>query len=166
MFVKTLARLPRFQIQFLKRQNGVTSHVCCIVLKEASADVSKGPRKTVKKVKLMSLRSCNFNRFSSFLVPQVTMKSHPSIVVVLSVLFSFRTVEADYASKCYSSSLPKLTSNSENRTIPWGKESFRMPNGTLCCGSLDQIRAGIDDVDSQLLELLAQRSAYGSFTDS
>jgi chorismate mutase len=41
-----------------------------------------------------------------------------------------------------------------------------MPNGTLCCGSLDQIRAGIDDVDSQLLELLAQRSAYGSFTDS
>lgn len=41
-----------------------------------------------------------------------------------------------------------------------------MPNGTLCCSSLDQVRAGIDDVDSKLLELLALRSAYGIYPTS
>jgi len=66
----------------------------------------------------------------------------------------------DYASACYSSSLHSLTPNAENRTIPWGTPKFYLPNGTLCCGSLDEVRAGIDEVDSLLLSLLAQRAAY------
>ncbi|CAL3972882.1 unnamed protein product [Diplocarpon coronariae] len=63
---------------------------------------------------------------------------------------------------CYNSPLPPLPSfaSTQNRTIPWGAPTFALPNGTLCCDSLSQIRAGIDDVDAQLLELLAMRAAY------
>lgn len=67
----------------------------------------------------------------------------------------------DYAAPCYNSTIPPLTPNYENRTIPWGCPSFRLPNNTLCCGSLSQVRNGIDEVDKQLLALLAQRVAYG-----
>lgn len=70
----------------------------------------------------------------------------------------------DPASACYNSQLPIL-SNSTNptnttRSIPWGTPSYTLPNGTTCCSFLPQIRSGINDIDDQLLVLLAQRAAY------
>lgn len=35
-----------------------------------------------------------------------------------------------------------------------------MNGSTTCCSSLDEVRAGIDVVDAQLLSLLAQRAAF------
>ncbi|KAH7351156.1 hypothetical protein BKA65DRAFT_536179 [Rhexocercosporidium sp. MPI-PUGE-AT-0058] len=66
------------------------------------------------------------------------------------------------ASSCYSSSLPPLppSISSENRTIPWGTPAFTLPNGTLCCSSLAQVRDGINEINEQLVELLAQRAAF------
>ncbi|KAL3427140.1 hypothetical protein PVAG01_00649 [Phlyctema vagabunda] len=73
---------------------------------------------------------------------------------------STSTSTADYASPCYASPLPELRNSTENRTIPWGTPSFILPNGTTCCSSLTEVRAGIDVIDSQLVALLAQRAAY------
>ena len=86
----------------------------------------------------------------------------PIAALGLSLLSLVLAGKKDFAAKCYSAPLPTLTSNAENRTIPWGAPEFRLPNGTLCCSSLDQIRDRIDDVDSQLLELVALRSGYGN----
>lgn len=69
-------------------------------------------------------------------------------------------VKSDPAAKCYTSPLPAATVNSENRTVPWGTPSYILPNGTTCCSSLDQVRAGIDAVDDALLTFLAQRAAF------
>lgn len=81
------------------------------------------------------------------------------LVLVFSSLASSSNANS---SSCYSSTLPELppSVSSDNRTIPWGAPAFTLPNGTLCCDSLAQIRVGIDAVDTQLLELLAQRAAY------
>ncbi|KAH7911327.1 chorismate mutase [Hygrophoropsis aurantiaca] len=62
--------------------------------------------------------------------------------------------------KCYHKSLPDFPPSGDNRTIPWGQPSMRLSNGSTCCSSLDQVRAGIDDIDAQLLALLSQRAAY------
>ncbi|THV51709.1 hypothetical protein BGAL_0101g00110 [Botrytis galanthina] len=72
------------------------------------------------------------------------------------------TTPTDAASTCYTSPLPTLcpSLSDATRSIPWGTPSFLLSNGTLCCDSLTQIRAGIDDIDTQLLSLLAQRAAY------
>ncbi|PVH89256.1 hypothetical protein DL98DRAFT_366231, partial [Cadophora sp. DSE1049] len=66
------------------------------------------------------------------------------------------------ASSCYTSPLPPLppSASTENRTIPWGTPSFTLPNGTVCCDSLAQVRVGINEINAQLVELLAQRAAY------
>ena len=66
------------------------------------------------------------------------------------------------ASSCYGTPLPPLpaSASTENRTIPWGTPSFTLPNGTTCCDSLAQVRVGINEIDAQLVELLAQRAAY------
>ncbi|TVY84738.1 hypothetical protein LSUE1_G000629 [Lachnellula suecica] len=82
----------------------------------------------------------------------------PYLAFILTSLSSI--AKADFASRCYSSPLPILTPNTENRTIPWGTPSFTLPNRTVCCYSLTQVRDGIDEVDDQLLALLAQRAAY------
>jgi chorismate mutase len=68
----------------------------------------------------------------------------------------------DFAAQCYSLPLPSIPQNITNATrlIPWGAPSFVLPNNTLCCGSLDQVRAGIDAIDTQILGLLAQRAGY------
>lgn len=81
---------------------------------------------------------------------------------ILLPLLASLTIAAkpDYATACYSSPLPSLTPSSANRMVPWGQPSFNLTNGTTCCDSLDQVRAGIDAVDQKLLHLLAQRAAY------
>ncbi|KAH9481714.1 hypothetical protein JR316_0006241 [Psilocybe cubensis] len=69
----------------------------------------------------------------------------------------------DFAAACYASPLPAssiLPPSTDNRTVPWGTPSIIFPNGTTCCASLDDVRAGIDAVDDQILALLAQRAAY------
>lgn len=83
------------------------------------------------------------------------MKLPHSILIFLLSLAT--ATKADFASQCYTSPLPPLTPSTENRTIPWGSPEFVLPNGTTCCTSLAQVRAGIDDVDAQLLSLLALR---------
>jgi len=71
-------------------------------------------------------------------------------------------ISADFALPCYNAPIPSLppTVSNENRTTPWGSPSFILPNGTLCCDSLTQIRDGIDDLDAQILQLLAQRAGF------
>lgn len=78
-----------------------------------------------------------------------------SLLALTSATFTSPT---DPASTCYTSFGPSLSN--ATRSIPWGTPSFLLPNGTICCESLSQIRAGIDDIDTQLLNLLAQRAAY------
>lgn len=87
------------------------------------------------------------------------LSSYTSLIITNLVLLS-TTATADFATPCYTNPLPSLTPSTANRTIPWGTPSFTLQNGTLCCSSLTQIRAGIDDIDDQLLALLAQRAAY------
>ncbi|KUJ18199.1 uncharacterized protein LY89DRAFT_614785, partial [Mollisia scopiformis] len=82
----------------------------------------------------------------------------------LIVLLSLTSIgfAANSSDACYATTLPPLPTSiaSGNRTIPWGSPALTLPNGTLCCGSLDQVRDGIDDVDTQLLQLLALRAGY------
>jgi hypothetical protein len=60
---------------------------------------------------------------------------------------------ADFADLCYNSPLPTLPTSvsTESRTVPWAHPSFTLPNGTLCCTSLNQVRDGIDSIDNQVL---------------
>ncbi|CZR53177.1 uncharacterized protein PAC_03055 [Phialocephala subalpina] len=85
---------------------------------------------------------------------------HFTLVAFLSLAAC--ATAATNSSECYGSTLPLVPSSvgSENRTIPWGSPALTLQNGTLCCESLNQVRAGIDDVDTQLLELLALRAGY------
>ncbi|KAH7920603.1 hypothetical protein BV22DRAFT_1097865 [Leucogyrophana mollusca] len=62
--------------------------------------------------------------------------------------------------ECYGKNLPCFPPSNENRTIPWGQPSIRQADGSTCCSSLDEVRAGIDSIDAQLLALLSQRAAY------
>ncbi|KAF9485699.1 hypothetical protein BDN70DRAFT_538915 [Pholiota conissans] len=67
--------------------------------------------------------------------------------------------DRDFAKACYGNLLPVLAPSAENRTVPWGSPSI--VNGpSTCRSSLDEVRAGIDDIDVQLLELLSQRAAF------
>lgn len=62
----------------------------------------------------------------------------------------------DFAGACYKDPLPSVPPSAANRTVPWGSPS--MKNGSqTCCSSLDEVRAGIDKVDAELLKLLSQR---------
>ncbi|KAL2071268.1 hypothetical protein VTL71DRAFT_12503 [Oculimacula yallundae] len=82
-------------------------------------------------------------------------------LTILSTVFGAETQNHNTTS-CYLSSLPPLPPNisSQNRTIPWGSPAFTLPNGTLCCDSLTQVRAGINEINGQLVELLAKRAAF------
>lgn len=64
--------------------------------------------------------------------------------------------ELDFAQACYGIPLPDLAPSSDNRTVPWGTPNIRNGSST-CCNSLDEVRAGINVIDAQLLELLSQR---------
>ncbi|KAF8180119.1 hypothetical protein BJ912DRAFT_855388 [Pholiota molesta] len=67
----------------------------------------------------------------------------------------------DFAWACYENPLPSLTPSLDNRSIPWGTPSI--VNGTsICCSSLDEVRAGIDAIDAQLLELLSRRQVVSA----
>lgn len=65
----------------------------------------------------------------------------------------------DSAQACYGEPLPDLPQSKDNRTVPWSTPSI--VNGTsTCCSSLDEVRAGIDAIDAQLLQLLSQRLVW------
>ncbi|KAB8288187.1 hypothetical protein EYC80_010192 [Monilinia laxa] len=85
----------------------------------------------------------------------------PALLLALSTTAT-ATATTDPASACYTSPLPPLSTTSANitRSIPWGSPSFNLPNGTTCCSSLDEVRAGINDLNDQIIALLAQRAAY------
>ena len=81
------------------------------------------------------------------------------ILTALSALVFVASSErppSDFAQACYGEPLPDLPQSKDNRTVPWSTPSI--VNGTsTCCSSLDEVRAGIDAVDAQLLQLLSQR---------
>ncbi|CZT02859.1 uncharacterized protein RAG0_09853 [Rhynchosporium agropyri] len=89
--------------------------------------------------------------FSTLLLP----------LMVLATVSGTETKDCNVSS-CYASPLPPLSplSLTTSRPTPWGKPAFTLPNGTLCCDSLTQVRAGINAIDAQLVELLAQRAAF------
>ncbi|KAJ3503389.1 hypothetical protein NLJ89_g8457 [Agrocybe chaxingu] len=64
----------------------------------------------------------------------------------------------DFAAACYKEPLPDLVPSSNNRTVPWGSPSINNGN-SICCASLDEVRAGIDAIDAQLLQLLSDSTA-------
>ncbi|TAQ90091.1 hypothetical protein B7494_g1603 [Chlorociboria aeruginascens] len=88
------------------------------------------------------------------------MKLSVALLSIVTIIPISATTSDDFATPCYGTTLPSLSPSNANRTTPWGSPSFSLPNGTLCCSSLAQIRSGIDEVDAQLLSLLAQRAAY------
>ncbi|OBZ73650.1 hypothetical protein A0H81_06273 [Grifola frondosa] len=67
---------------------------------------------------------------------------------------------SDPAIACYNTSLPDIPPSTDNRTIPWGSPSIIFDDGSTCCDSLDEVRAGIDEIAPQLLQLLGMRAAY------
>lgn len=80
----------------------------------------------------------------------------------LSIVKAFsHTGGSDYAGACYDETLPSIPPSTANRTIPWGSPSIKNGSQT-CCSSLDEVRDGIDKVDAQLLELLAQRRVHAN----
>lgn len=89
--------------------------------------------------------------------------SFSAAVMLYSAVFANASNGTNATSQCYSVTLPALTASSANRTVPWGSPALVLSNGTTCCDSLDEVRAGIDDVDTQLLSLLALR--YILFSD-
>ncbi|KIJ66080.1 hypothetical protein HYDPIDRAFT_110221 [Hydnomerulius pinastri MD-312] len=91
-------------------------------------------------------------------MPPFTFNLLAILLLVMRVAYGCSADDA--VEQCYGKILPSFPPSSDNRTIPWGQPSIQFPNGTTCCSSLDQVRAGIDDIDGQLLELLSQRAAY------
>lgn len=67
---------------------------------------------------------------------------------------------SDFALPCYAATLPPLVPSTASRATPWSTAALALPNGTTCCDSLSQVRAGIDAVDEQLIALLALRLGY------
>lgn len=63
----------------------------------------------------------------------------------------------DPTDSCYYIPLPDVPVSDTNRTVPWGQPTVQYPNGTTCCSSLDQVRDALDEIDAQLLQLLATR---------
>ena len=94
--------------------------------------------------------------------PTRTMKvACSSLIVLIPLIFTAASASSpsstnDFASACYNDLLPSIPPSTTNRTIPWGNPSVKNEPQT-CCSSLDEVRAGIDMVDAQLLKLLAQR---------
>lgn len=87
--------------------------------------------------------------------------------MILQVLFGFLTFSAigsvnanANTNTCYGSNVIPAPSV-DHRPVPWGTPSvhFSSLNGTLttCCDSLDEIRAALDDIDDQILNLLNRR---------
>lgn len=79
------------------------------------------------------------------------------ILTALSApVFASNEKSTDFAQTCYGESLPDLPQSEDNRTVPWSTPSIVNKTST-CCSSLDEVRAGIDTIDAQLLQLLSQR---------
>ncbi|CAE6414458.1 unnamed protein product [Rhizoctonia solani] len=61
---------------------------------------------------------------------------------------------------CYGSPLPNIPPANDTRPIPWGTSGVQLANGTSCCDSVEEVRAGIRVVDTQILKLLGERAEY------
>lgn len=88
------------------------------------------------------------------------MKYLVFLALTLETVSATGTSTSDFAAPCYGTTLPSLPSSTAIRIIPWGTAGITFANGSTCCSSLDQVRAGIDAVDDQLLELLSRRAAF------
>lgn len=75
-----------------------------------------------------------------------------------------------YADSCYGSNLPHIAPSTEHRPVPWGTPSvhFSSLNGTLstCCDSLAEVRAALDMIDDQILDLLNRRQVLLTTTET
>lgn len=85
------------------------------------------------------------------------MKYLVLLALTLETVSATGTPTSNFAAPCYGTALPSLPLSTAIRIIPWGTAGITFANGSTCCSSLDQVRAGIDAVDDQLLELLSQR---------
>ncbi|KAF9530618.1 chorismate mutase [Crepidotus variabilis] len=81
------------------------------------------------------------------------------LFLTISTGGSMHALTTDFAEACYLGALPSLGPSNSIRLTPWGSPTI-MNETTTCCSSLDEVRAGIDSIDAQLLNLLAQRAAY------
>ena len=105
------------------------------------------------KIRLSGLRSPN-PKMKNFSLTSILI----SVSCLAQVIFGMNSnSKLDFAQACYGIPLPDLVPSSDNRTVPWGTPSINNGSST-CCESLDEVRAGINAIDTQLLELLSQRS--------
>ena len=58
---------------------------------------------------------------------------------------------------CYASPLPNIPPANDTRPIPWGTPGLKLENGTSCCDSIEEVRAHIGTIDTQILKLLGER---------
>jgi len=105
-----------------------------------------------------------FSYYQESLMHRLNCKMHNAIVflAILALTNAHKhgsqapcSTTTDYALPCYSTPLPELPPSviAVNRSIPWASPTFILPNGTLCCDSLTEVRDRIDAVDTQILNL-------------
>ncbi|QSZ33330.1 hypothetical protein DSL72_002918 [Monilinia vaccinii-corymbosi] len=72
------------------------------------------------------------------------------------------TIAEDRAAACYDLPLPIPSTRTQgvNLTTPWAQPFIQYPNGTTCCSSIEEVRAGINSLNDQILALLAQRAEF------
>ncbi|KAG1774646.1 chorismate mutase [Suillus placidus] len=81
-------------------------------------------------------------------------------LVALQIIGLVVASSSNLSDKCYFDPLPSIPPSTDNRTIPWGEPTIQYANGTTCCSSLDEVRAQLDTIDAQLLQLLSTRASY------
>ncbi|QRV75275.1 Conserved oligomeric complex COG6 [Ceratobasidium sp. AG-Ba] len=74
----------------------------------------------------------------------------------LSYLISGKNLE----SECYAQILPNIQPANDTRMVPWGQPSVHFKNGTTCCGTIEEVRSNIGEIDQQILRLLGERAAF------
>jgi hypothetical protein len=90
-----------------------------------------------------------------------------SMIGLLAIFQAISLVLAssyNQSDQCYFIPLPSIPPSTDHRTIPWGKPTIQYANGTTCCSSLDEIRYQLDTIDAQLLQILATRYDFFTYT--
>ncbi|KAI9644242.1 hypothetical protein NHQ30_007597 [Ciborinia camelliae] len=89
------------------------------------------------------------------------MKFFTVFPALIAALSATACATVDPAAACYNTPLPALKpATSPARSIPWGSPVYQLPNGSTCCSSIAEVRAGINVINDQIIDLLAQRAAY------
>jgi hypothetical protein len=78
------------------------------------------------------------------------------LVALIDLTSAMSRSSDDFARSCYETKLPEYAESSATRTAPWGSPGIQV-GPQACCTSLEEIRAGIDAVDEDLLQLLSKR---------